>query len=658
MAGGRIALPLGPELGIYSSRPKGEYGHSNAMLFVDWDYILYALTFPVFFAKFEAVTSGGRCSFPITVTGEFTRHRIRRTHMIEQLVGPVKRVGQVPQITLPHYDGLPPELKLLHGVVSYWAKAQPKKPAVITVAFDEEQQMVVEETTYEILDLLTTALAFRLYQLGLRPGDVFAAWLPFIKGHILLQYACSKIGVVHLPLDLRWKPDAVIQMLKQVGANGFGFLGNTPKGDFRPVAEAVKQQCPSVKFLLQFSPPDQSLAPGAYSAMTVAFEAMSAYGGATVLERQEFERVMSDITPGHSAQIICTSGSTGQPKAAVLSHRNITVQNLCLGMAFDISPESRMLVNLPPWHVGGQAEQFMTTLFFGGTAVVLRLFDSQHPEESLEVIQRFGCTILGMIPTMLRMLWRLPNYSEFDLSSLTAAIYGGEQLFAGEPEKLAAMAGKWGTGLGLTETAGFCTYGLDGLIGNLGYGMPITPLSIRAPMGLDGNAGRIRLTGQVGEVCISGPQVFGAYLGDPIAYRQAVSPGGICYTGDLGFVDEQGRLHLTGRSKLVAKVGGNLFSLESVERHFMECGGVNACVAVALSHHRTNEGVILVYAGEADEAKLAAHAAGIAAYQRPARYVKVDSLPALGSGKADRQAIRAIARQAAGQYLEDGWKLD
>jgi len=579
--------------------------------------------------------------------------------MIRGLIGPVEKVGRVPQITLAHYQKLPPQLHLLHGVIGHLAQTQPKKPAVISVSFDEGRQMVVEEMSYGFLDIMTTALAFRLYQLGLRPGDVFAAWLPFIKGHILLQYACNKLGVVHMPIDLRWKPAEVIRMLQLVKAKGFGFLGLTPKGDFRQVAEAVKQQCPSIEFLLQFSPPDQPLVPGANSAMTVAREAMTAYQEAKASgECGEFERLMISLQPDSAAQIICTSGSTGMPKAAVLSHHNITAQNLCLGMAFGIGPDTRMLVNLPPWHVGGQAEQFLTTLFFGGTAVVLRLFDSQYPEESLQLIQRFVCNILGMIPTILRMLWRLPNYGEFDLGSLETAIYGGEPLFPGEPEKLAAMATMWGTGLGLTEMAGFCTFNLDGSIGNLGFDMPITPMSIREPMSLDGQAGQVLPTGQAGEVCFSGPQVFMDYLGNNEAYRQTVTPDGICYTGDLGFLDVEGRLHLTGRSKNVAKVSGNQFPLEAVERHYIACPGVTACVAVALPHQETTEGVILVFIGWADEAALEAHAQEIAAYQRPSRYIGIDSLPALGSGKIDRQAIRKIALQVASQHPEDGWMLD
>ena len=97
------------------------------------------------------------------------------------------------------------------------------------------------------------------------------------------------------------------------------------------------------------------------------------------------------------AQVIDTTGSTGLPKPALLSHRNITVQNMCLGGAFGIMDNARMLVNLPPSHVGGQAEQLMTPFFWGGTVVLLHIFDA---EKSLRAIQDHRVNCFGQIPAL------------------------------------------------------------------------------------------------------------------------------------------------------------------------------------------------------------------------------------------------------------------
>ena len=98
------------------------------------------------------------------------------------------------------------------------------------------------------------------------------------------------------------------------------------------------------------------------------------------------------VTEYDGAQVIFTTGTTGSPKPALLSHRGITCQNLCLGTAFGFGPEQKVLCNLPASHVGGQAEILLTSLFMGGTAVTLEIFD---PAKSLEAIERHGVTLLG-----------------------------------------------------------------------------------------------------------------------------------------------------------------------------------------------------------------------------------------------------------------------
>src|SRR5690606_26869775 len=152
------------------------------------------------------------------------------------------------------------------------------------------------------------------------------------------------------------------------------------------------------------------------------------------------------------AQVIYTTGSTGLPKPALLSHRNITCQNMCLAGGFDMRESPRMLVNLPPSHVGCQTEQLMTRLFSGGRAVILHIFDA---EKSLRAIQDYQIDCFGQIPALFAMQWRLPNYRDFDLSSLRFALFGGQQVSRQFLEQLSQMAPNFGGGLGLTEMAGF-----------------------------------------------------------------------------------------------------------------------------------------------------------------------------------------------------------
>ncbi len=195
----------------------------------------------------------------------------------------------------------------------------------------------------------------------------------------------------------------------------------------------------------------------------------------------EYQTISASIDENDGAQVIYTTGSTGFPKPALQSHRNISCQNMCLAGGFGMQHAERMLVNLPPSHVGCQAEQLITTFFSGNTAVIMWIFDA---EKTLQAIEKYKINVMGQIPAMFNMQWRLPNYEQYDLSSLDMVLYGGQQVTVPFLEKLRQMAPKAATGLGLTEMAGFVTYSkLDGtleeLAASVGFDMPVTPMTIR-----------------------------------------------------------------------------------------------------------------------------------------------------------------------------------
>ena len=164
--------------------------------------------------------------------------------------------------TLAQYEEEFRERHLLHGVVAYWAAKKPNAPAIIS----HERGQAIDWITF---DRTSTALALQLVRLGFQRGDFLVTLLPFLSGHILLEYACFKIGVIHAPLDLRLRPAEVLRALDTLKARGFAFLGRTPAADFRELAEAVRQQVSSVEHLIQFSPPSETM-PGAVSFETMA----------------------------------------------------------------------------------------------------------------------------------------------------------------------------------------------------------------------------------------------------------------------------------------------------------------------------------------------------------------------------------------------------
>lgn len=556
----------------------------------------------------------------------------------------VQYANGVPQYTLRHFEEDFADRHLLHGVIAKWAAEKPDAPAIIEV--DTGSQY-----TYRQLDQITTALALKLIDLGFEKGDFLATSLPLTAEHVFLEYACFKIGVVHAPLDIRLKTAEIIRSLGLVEPKAYAFLGNTPSTSFADVAEAVRESCPYVEHCIQFSPPKEVIR-GAISGAAM-FEQLEADRAdpARSPAWDRYRELTQAVVETDGAQVIYTTGSTGLPKPALLSHRNITSQNLCLAGGFEMLSGKRMLANLPPSHVGCQTEQLMTTLFAGGTAVIMHMFDAA---KTLQAIQDYRVEVFGQVPAMFSMQWRLPNYADYDLSSVELALYGGQQVSRQFVERLATMAPKSGTGLGLTELSGFVTYTplsatVDSLDGSVGYDMPITPMSIRKPMKADGTAGDELPDGQIGEICFSGPQVFVDYVNNEEAYRKTVSKEGICYTGDLGFIGQKG-LHFSGRSKLVMKPKGYQVHPAQVEEHFTQLSDrVAAAGAVGAPHEVFSEGVGLFVepkpGAKLTRGELDSHAKGIASYMRPLHYVILESgkLPLNRVAKTDYVELKARA---------------
>jgi acyl-CoA synthetase (AMP-forming)/AMP-acid ligase II len=565
----------------------------------------------------------------------------------------------VPQFTLENYEQDFGDRHLLHGAIAKWARETPDAIAI-------EEVDTGKRYTYREFDEITTALALALLKLGLGKGDFFATSLPLLAEHIFLEYACFKIGVIHAPLDLRLKAPEVIRSLGLVQAKAYAFLGKTPVADFAELGRAVQAQCPYVKHFVQFSAAEEVIA-GAQSAAALFADARKlaeeAQGRDLELLRR-YQQATAAVGPTDGAQVIYTTGSTGLPKPALLSHRNITCQNMCLAGGFDMLDRPKMLVNLPPSHVGCQAEQLMTTLFAGGTAIVMHMFDA---ERTLKAIQDYRVECFGQIPAMFALEWRLPNYSAYDLSSLRFALYGGQQVTRPFVEQVMQMAPRCGTGLGLTEMAGFVTYtpldwGAEDLVQGVGFDMPVTPLSIRKPMNPDGTAGAEVPDGEQGEICFSGPQVFIGYVNDEEAYRRTVTKEGICYTGDLGYKTEKG-LMFAGRAKLVIKPKGYQVHPAQIEGHFAQLAEkVSSCGAVGVPHEVFSEGVVLFVeqkaAGCITLEELEAHARGIASYMRPLHYVTLPpgGLPLNRIAKTDYVRLKELAvAEVAVLRQQGGW---
>ncbi len=516
--------------------------------------------------------------------------------------------------TLEQYERDYRERHLIHGAVQYWAERKPHEPVIINATRDTMLD-------WATLDRVSALLAAELMRRGFRKGDFLATSLPLLNEHILLEYACFRAGVIHVPLDLRLSAAEVVRSLSLVRAKGYATV----------LQHDVLDACPHVEHYWD-----------AESMQALFRAAMS--GGASV--------EMPHVLPTDGAQVIFTTGSTGRPKAALLTHRSITAQNLCLGAAFEFS-ESRVLVNLPPSHVGCQSELLMTTLFWGGTAVTLEIFDAG---KSLEAVEKHKVRLVGQIPALFYMEWKHSEYAKRDLSSVDLAVYGGQSVPRPFLEKLATMAPRIGTGLGLTEASGFCTYteptgDVDRVAASIGHSMPLYQMSIRGAMRPDGKAGPELADGEIGHVCFRGPQNFAGYVSDPDATQQALSSDGFMYTGDMGYKNAAG-LHFSGRTKWVIKPAGYQVFPGDIENHL--CGlteKVASCGVVGVEHPIWVEAIVAFVEKrpgvELGAAELRRHARSLTSYMRPMHYVIVEpgQMPLNRVAKIDTLKLKEMAEE-------------
>jgi len=544
-------------------------------------------------------------------------------------------------------------LPLVNAYIEKWARERPGQAAMIQ---HEDNKTV----TYKKFAALVDIFALKLLDMGITKGDRVATQLVLIPEHMILMYACFKIGAIIAPLDLRLQDDEIVRDVGKIEPVAFFFLGNTPVRDFRTAGAAVRDNCSSVKYLIQFTPDP---APGDILDGATAITDLMKKSALVLLKLKDIftgglkkaARKVDTLTP---ALIIYTTGTTGDPKPALLCHENIIVQNeiLARGMGMHVDDRGVVLVNLPPSHVGCVTETFMTTMYVGGTTILLRIFDVQL---TLEAIEKHGVEALGQIPTQFRMLWNHPDYASYDLSSLKFVAYAGSAVDTGFLKKLARMAPRFGTGLGMTENAGFATFTPEGIpieemAGQVGRAFSdLAEVSVRKPMNPDRSAGKELPDGEIGEICYHPPIVFPGYYNQAEATAETISSEGLLYTGDLGYfkkMDTYRALFLSGRRKFMIKHKGyNVFPGE-VEEHIATLAGVAVVEVIGKPHTVFDEAIFAFVRPEKntdlDADAIMAHCKTIASYKRPL-HVEIwpadEEFPLTRSTKVDKLALEKLA---------------
>jgi long-chain acyl-CoA synthetase len=445
-------------------------------------------------------------------------------------------------------------------MLSETAQSAPDRPAALFTG---------GQLTYRQLDQASDRLAGSLTAIGIAPGDRVALQLPNIPQFLISYFGILKAGGIVVPLNVMLKAPEVAFHLGDSGARVLiaweGILGEAAKG-----AEAAGL--------------DRIYAVGhaGDSGAAVAFERL--------LDVAVPNFVMTTRQPMDTAVIVYTSGTTGRPKGAELTHMQLYMNADIPGRLFNVQPEDIVTTMLPLFHVFGLSSILNVCVRFGCTMSLIPRFTA---EAVLTAIQRDRATIFEGVPTMFADVLSYPGLDDYDLSSLRIAISGGASIPA---PLLDAFEERFGLvileGYGLTETASTTTFNISADERRVySVGKPIWGTQTQV---WDAD-GRPLPPGpeNVGEVVTRGMHVMKGYWNNSEATADAFT-GGWLHTGDLGYFDEDGFLFIVSRKKeLIIRGGYNVYPTE-IENVLHAHPAVAEAAVVGVPDERLGEEVMAV----------------------------------------------------------------
>ncbi|SES46726.1 fatty-acyl-CoA synthase [Streptomyces sp. yr375] len=341
------------------------------------------------------------------------------------------------------------------------------------------------------------------------------------------------------------------------------------------------------------------------------------------------------------AVLLYTSGSTGRARGVILTHGNLRSNNRNVRQALGLGARDTVLGAAPLFHVGGLCALTLPVLTYGGTLLVHRAFD---PAAALADLVTHRVTALFMVPTMYQELLVHLDTADTPLPHLRLPVVAGAPV----PRQLVTAYARHGILLqqawGLTETTSFvtCLPRNETLLhaGSAGPVMPFTRVRVTA---LDGS--EPLLPGRRGELWVRGAQVTPGYWKDPQHTAQHLGPDGWLRTGDVGFLDADGRVHVVDRRKDMVITGGENVSPAEVEQVLGQCPAVRDIAVFGIPHARWGETVAAAVRPARGQtvsaASLRAYADGLLArYKQPTVVHIVDEIPRTATGKTDKPALR------------------
>jgi acyl-CoA synthetase (AMP-forming)/AMP-acid ligase II len=503
------------------------------------------------------------------------------------------------------------------GLHQLLARADAREVAVV----DDARAVTFAELDREVAEVSERLGAARA------PGAAVAILAENSVDYITWLYAIPRAGMRALLLNVRDHPRSWAAILSRSECT-------LAVGDAH-LLDRLAPECPPGVDVIDFA---NALVPGALTEGAEASEASASGHRALAAEHR---RDKDD-----TAWIVPTSGTTGTPKLALLTHASLLAAARGCAEARPVAGDDVYLLAFPLCHVA--AYNVLVQHLHGRTVVVTRRFEARR---TAQLIERHRVTAASLAPTMIAALLDdiAHDDSRHDLSSLRLLAYGSAPI--AEPLLRRAMADlgcDFSQGYGMTELSGNCAYldadghrrGLDDPDVLRSAGRPTSLVELR----IVDDDGVAVATGEVGEIAVRGPQVMAGYLGDPDATAAAIVDGWL-RTGDLGRLDAQGALTIVDRKKDVIVSGGENVASREVEAVLHADPTVAEAAVIGVPDERWGERVtaVIVPAPDAhvdEDALVARCRAALAAYKIPRRVVIVDTLPRNATGKVDKPELR------------------
>jgi len=465
--------------------------------------------------------------------------------------------------------------------------------------------------TYRELDDLTARLAGLLIDRGLEPGDPVGVMLPNVPEFAIVYYAVLRAGGIVVPMNVLLKQREVAFYLGDSGARLI-FVWHTFEDQARPGAEDVGAECIVVE-------------PSAFAQLIGTSEPVP---GLVSRSAQD------------TAVILYTSGTTGKPKGAELTHSNLAINADVSKELFSLAPDDAILGALPLFHAFGQTCALNAAVSSGASLTLIPRFDAG---KALAAIQRDRITVFEGVPTMYAALLHHTDRDEYDTATLRACVSGGAalavELLQGFEEAFACMILE---GYGLSETSPVACFNHPGRQRKPGsIGTPVEGVSMKLVDESRRDAG----AGEVGEIAIRGHNVMKGYWNRPDATAEAIDAGGWFYSGDLARIDEDGCYFIVDRKKeLIIRGGYNVYPRE-IEEVLYEHPAVREAAVIGIPHPDLGEevgaAVALKPRAQATESEIRDFVkTNVAAYKYPRHVWIVDELPKGSTGKILKREIK------------------